>query len=124
MKLIRLSVVTISAVLFAGCSDDVEHENETRIIGSEEYFGDTITNFYYADPDAEFKMRLDAIELAPEHSEVFAAIDDEVEEELKDHPRGLGFVHLFWATKERILKEKYGISWRSPGELNPNILFD
>ena len=136
MKLLLSSFLACSVVTFAGCDDrgkssvsddsspSVEHGKETRIIESEEYWGGTITNFYYVDPNAEFSMRRDAIELEPDHSDVFATIDDEVEKELEGHPRGLGFIHLFWATKEQILKEKYGISWRSPEDLNPNTSFD
>ena len=136
MKLLLSRFLVCSIVTFAGCGDrgkssvsddcspSVKRGKETRIIESEEYWGGTITNFYYVDPDAEFSMRRDAIELEPDHSDVFATIDDEVEKELEGNPRGLGFIHLFWATKKQILKEKYGILWRSLGDLNPNTSFD
>ncbi len=35
--------------------------------------------------------------------------------------RTLGYVHSFWPEKKRILREKHGIHWRSPGELNSGI---
>lgn len=37
---------------------------------------------------------------------------------------GLGFCHLVWEVKKRILDEKYGIKWKSPSELNPEIFYD
>ena len=39
-------------------------------------------------------------------------------------PRTLGYCHALWAAQREILKEKYGIDWRSPAEMNPNIIFD
>ena len=36
----------------------------------------------------------------------------------------LGSCHTLWALQKRILKEKYGITWYSPSELNPDIKFD
>jgi hypothetical protein len=35
-----------------------------------------------------------------------------------------GSVHIYWDTKQRLLKQKYGIDWSSPGELNPHVIFD
>jgi hypothetical protein len=35
-----------------------------------------------------------------------------------------GVCHLVWPVQKRILKEKYGIVWRTPAEMNPEILFD
>ena len=39
------------------------------------------------------------------------------------YPVGLGVCHSIWAMKRSHLKEKYGIIWQSPSELNPTILF-
>ena len=36
----------------------------------------------------------------------------------------LGSCHTLWALQKRILKEKYGITWYTPAELNPDIKFD
>ncbi|MBN1849963.1 MAG: hypothetical protein JW932_15425 [Deltaproteobacteria bacterium] len=68
----------------------------------------------------------DPTEGDPRYKEIFETIDDEVNEILKDHPmRGkMGFCHIFWETKEEILKKKYGIVWKSPAEMNPHIIFD
>ncbi len=36
----------------------------------------------------------------------------------------LGSCHRIWAIQKQILKEKYGITWYTPAELNPDIKFD
>lgn len=36
----------------------------------------------------------------------------------------MGFCHKYWCTKKRILKEKFGIKWESPVDLNPMVNFD
>ena len=36
----------------------------------------------------------------------------------------LGFCHLYWEVKKRVLWEKFGIEWRSPSERNPGIIYD
>lgn len=62
-----------------------------------------------------------------EYSYQYSTIKDELEELIvKEIGSGgyLGYCHLYWATKKRILKEKYSIDWKSPAELNPHILYD
>ncbi len=68
----------------------------------------------------------DPIENDPRYKSVFAGIDAEVDEILRDHPlRGrMGFCYTIWDTKKGILKQKYGIPWKTPAEINPHILFD
>ena len=36
----------------------------------------------------------------------------------------LGSCHWIWAEKKRILKEKYGIIWYAPSEVNPDCIYD
>lgn len=71
-------------------------------------------------------LRHDPVEDDPRYGEVFARIDAEVDAALRDHPqRGSeGFCHVVWATKKRLLADRYGIEWRSPDELNPQVIFD
>lgn len=52
-------------------------------------------------------------------------------EKYPDHPERaarlfiqLGSCHWIWAMKKRILKEKYGITWYAPSEVNPDCIFD
>ncbi len=71
-------------------------------------------------------IELDAIELDPEFQLWVAAIDQEVDETLKTHPRynKLGYCHFFWAERQQLLWERHGIVWRPPSELNWNVCFD
>ena len=50
---------------------------------------------------------------------------------MPDHPEQaaqvfmqLGSCHRLWTMQKKILKEKYGITWYTPAELNPDIKFD
>lgn len=68
----------------------------------------------------------DPVEDDPNYAEVFSKIDAETKAAL-DLPAkrgGRGYVHIFWGTKKRILKQKYKIDWRTPAELNPWVIFD
>jgi len=68
----------------------------------------------------------DPVEDDPRYAEVFRKIDAEVKETLANHPQrgSMGFVHLIWETKKRILLQKYSIDWKTPAELNPQVMFD
>jgi len=35
-----------------------------------------------------------------------------------------GYCYSFWPEKKRILKEKYNIDWKTPQELNPDMIWD
>jgi len=71
-------------------------------------------------------LRRDPVEDDPRYRSIFARIDAEVDALLADHPqRGAeGFCHVRWRAKQRLLSEKYGVTWRSPDELNPQVIFD
>ena len=68
-------------------------------------------------------LRYDPIEDTLRYMDVEIEVDARIEEEDKT-PRFLGYCHLFWMKKKRILKEEYDIEWRSPAEMNPNAMFD
>jgi hypothetical protein len=36
----------------------------------------------------------------------------------------MGFCHVIWRHKKRILLEDFGLEWQSPAELNPHIFYD
>lgn len=62
-----------------------------------------------------------------EDTEKFKKIADEVDKkvvEIIGPNLGDGYCHVFWTTKKQILKEEYGIDWKSPAEMNMNITFD
>jgi len=37
---------------------------------------------------------------------------------------GRGSGHFVWAIQAQILAERHGIAWFSPGEMNPDLIFD
>lgn len=37
---------------------------------------------------------------------------------------GFGQCHAHWALQRKILAEEYGIDWKSPAQMNPNVCFD
>ena len=68
--------------------------------------------------------RENSVETIAKLSMVENEVNRKVEEILKDEPRWLGFCHLYWSTKKRILKEEYGIDWLTPAECNPGVIYD
>jgi hypothetical protein len=38
--------------------------------------------------------------------------------------RGQGLCHRIWARTKALLRERHGIEWRSPAEMNPGVIFD
>lgn len=42
--------------------------------------------------------------------------------EPKDWRRGV--VHVYWSELKRLMKEEYGVEWKSPAEKNPQIRYD
>ena len=69
-------------------------------------------------------MHRDPVEDTLEYQQIKAELEELINEKLKNCSRGLGYCHIYWRTKKRILKEKYNIEWRSPAELNPCVIFD
>ena len=36
----------------------------------------------------------------------------------------MGSCHELWYLQKKILQEKYGITWYTPSEINPNVIYD
>ena len=71
-------------------------------------------------------MKQDPLEKYPRYAPIILAAEEQADQELRDHPLrgGIGYCHIFWNRKKAILKETYGLDWKSPQELNPDIMFD
>lgn len=69
-------------------------------------------------------VKHDPIEDDPQFENIISAAERDVEAELADVPRLKGFCHIYWYTKKKILKERYGIDWKSPTEIDPKMRFD
>ncbi len=67
--------------------------------------------------------KIDPIESDPKYKEILSSVDKEIEKKYGDSPP-MGYCHMLWAKKKQILKEKHGIDWKSPADLNPHIQFD
>lgn len=68
-------------------------------------------------------LKVDIVQATPEWEDVIYEVEKEVEEELKDEPRGMGFCFGYWSAKRAAL-ERRGIQWRSPSSMNPRVMFD
>lgn len=51
-------------------------------------------------------------------------VEKKIDKILGNEPRRLGFCHLYWATKKKILHDEYGIIWYTPAECNPEVIYD
>ena len=53
----------------------------------------------------------------------FATADRKAERAVGNVPRNSEFILHFWKAKKRILNDQFGIQWKTPAELNPNIKY-
>ena len=77
----------------------------------------------HCDKDGLF---FDPVESDPSAQDAIAKADEAAEKELAviGMTPGPGYRQAFWSAKQRILKDTYGIGWRTPAEMNPNMSFD
>ena len=55
--------------------------------------------------------------------EIYCDVEIACAKRLKGVPRGMGYCFGYWAARSNVLKE-YGIDWKSPGIMNPRVMFD
>lgn len=60
----------------------------------------------------------------PDYKHIFEAVDKYLDEKFKYVKKDLGFCHYYWGEKKDRLWKKYGMDWKTPAEMNPDILFD
>lgn len=72
----------------------------------------------------EGNLRKDRIEYSRRWEDVYYDVEDELEEMFADTPRRMGFCFEYWQAKADLLARKYRILWRSPHEMNPDVMFD
>lgn len=68
-------------------------------------------------------LKVDPIQASEEWEDVIYDVEKEVDEELKEETRGMGFCHAYWSAKKAALTRR-GIEWRSPRVMNPEVMFD
>lgn len=69
-------------------------------------------------------LRHDPVEWTAVYESVIDEAERKIESSLAGYPRGMGFCFEYWSTKASVLREHYGISWRSPALMNPDVMFD
>lgn len=69
-------------------------------------------------------MSHDPIERDPKIAPLIDEADRITQNELANEKRRMGFCHVYWQTKKRILKEQFGVDWQTPAEMNPGVMFD
>ena len=68
-------------------------------------------------------LNFDPVERTPQWEDLYYVVEQECDRQLGDIPRGMGFCFAYWSTRRHVLAE-HGIHWRSPGEMNPRVMFD
>lgn len=102
-----------------GASEDIMHEISVLQSNIECYEQGCFEHIR-----TEGYLKHDPVEWSARWEEVIDDAQREVDEQLADEPRGMGFCFAYWSALRNILKEKYGLDWRSPSEMNPGVLFD
>ena len=74
---------------------------------------DGFASLYRSQRESTGKRLNEAKRLLPDHPEQAAQVFMQ-----------LGSCHRLWTMQKKILKEKYGITWYTPDELHPEIIFD
>ena len=87
--------------------------SEAYLAWKEETDDPVLKSFYNSQREATEKQINEAKRLLPDDPEQAAQVFMQ-----------LGSCHRLWDMQKTILKEKYGITWYSPDELNPEIIYD
>ncbi len=69
-------------------------------------------------------LKKDPVEYTRQWEEIYYDLEDELNERFESVPRHMGLCFHIWNVKKELLKEKYGINWRSPSQMNPRVRFD
>ena len=104
--LVLLSLVAISATTQTIQPDPIYRETMIR----------------HARPRAAGEQ-FDRQENDPKLRAAFAAADAAAERRVANVKRDDKFIFQFWSAKKKILRQKFGIAWQTPAELNPHITY-
>lgn len=69
-------------------------------------------------------LKRDRVEYSWEWERIYYDMEEEVMRQFENEPRHMGMCFRIWSAKKTLLKDKYGIDWRTPGEMNPRVMFD
>ena len=68
-------------------------------------------------------LKFDPVERTLEWEANYVEVEQECDRRLCNVPRCMGFCFAHWSTLSEVLAER-GISWRSPHQMNPRVMFD
>lgn len=74
-------------------------------------------------PELDY-LAVDRVEYTWDWEQIYYDVEEELNRLLAEEPRQMGFCFLYWEEKQKLIKEKYGIDWNTPGQMNPHIMFD
>lgn len=69
-------------------------------------------------------LRCDTVEYTFRWEDIYYQMEHKLNERFANAPRHMGFCFLYWNAKRELLKEEYGIDWKSPSQMNPRVMFD
>lgn len=69
-------------------------------------------------------LKHDPVEWTAEYESNIDEANRKIETQLDDIPRGMGFCFAYWHAKQQVLKDDYGIEWKTPSQMNPGVIFD
>ena len=81
-------------------------------------------NNAFADIEQIGDLKQDPIEWSADYENIIDEANRKIYSLLEGHPRVMGFCFTYWHAKKQILREEYGIEWKSPEMMNPNVIFD
>lgn len=69
-------------------------------------------------------MKIDPLEKDPVYAEIIKKAEEEAEKNIARLAKKNGHSYFLWMEQKRILKDKYNLNWKSPAEMNPEVVFD
>ena len=69
-------------------------------------------------------LRCDPVEYTYRWEQIYPEVERRLDERFANAPRHMGFCFRYWEAKRELLKDEYGIEWRSPSQMNPRVMFD
>lgn len=65
----------------------------------------------------------DSVEKTEEYRRVMEEIQPVLDKEFPKEDYRMGICHRIWMRKKRLLAQS-GIDWKTPAEMNPDVIFD
>lgn len=69
-------------------------------------------------------LRKDPVEYTWQWENAYYDVEERLADRFANAPRHMGFCFLYWSAKAELLKDDYGIDWKSPSLMNPRVIFD